>query len=231
MSWYGHRGRSRGSAGLILLLLFLTMGGHALLTAGPVQTAVETAPALPHPAVMTAAAGDGRYLVADYLWLSAPRYLPGMGGVAGSESDAGIAGVRAADLLGAITDLDPWFRVVYIYAATYIAGPQYLADYDGGERLLRKACRSFPRDWVFPFFLGLLEWEGRGDAAAAREWFTRALMAETPPRFLADLVVLLLDGEGGFDRADRLRRLAGRCRDAAVRDYLFSLAAAEDGDG
>ncbi|MBN2232503.1 MAG: hypothetical protein JW781_06760 [Deltaproteobacteria bacterium] len=228
MSGYGHRDRGLGPAGLILLLL-LTMGGHAVLTAAPVRGGEKRLPALPHPAVLTAAAGDGRFLAADYLWLTAHRRLAEKGAGADGGAGGGTAGVEPADFLGAITDLDPWFRVVYLYAATYIAGPQYRADYDGGERLLRKACRALPRAWVFPFFLGMMEWEGRGDVPAARKWFGRALAADAPPRFLADIVALLLNGEAGTNRAARLRQLAEGCRDAAVRDYLLGLAA-EDGD-
>ncbi|MBN2331977.1 MAG: hypothetical protein JXO49_08845 [Deltaproteobacteria bacterium] len=188
------------------------------------QTLSAQVSILPHKTVLKTLALDGRSVVADYLWLTAHRRLQQPEPLAPGEKS------REFYLFDAITDLDPSFYLVYLYGATLLAGPQYRGDRDGGEALLKKACRAFPDRWIFPFLLGMLYYEVDSRPDQAMLYFSRALETNRPPIFLVDFIALLHRRIRGQEvtMAD-YRQLYDRCSDETLKQYLADLMSAADG--
>ncbi|MEA3241729.1 MAG: hypothetical protein U9P37_09200, partial [Pseudomonadota bacterium] len=173
---------------LLLILLGVVFASHSGL-----QHEVENISltrrlgSLPDKRVMQLASLDGRELAADYLWLTTDRR--GLNTLKGVELIDGKS--RAFYLFDAITGLDPWFYVVYLYAATFLPGPQYLRDVAGGRIILEKAMHSFPDRWEFPFFLGSAYYDTLGDQQTAARYFEQALKTGNPPTFLVDFIAMI----------------------------------------
>ncbi len=214
------------------LLFLLFLAGVMLAAHLGVQKAATSAglerrlAALPDKNVLLLATLDGRELAADCLWLTADRRR--LNSLSSGELVAGKS--RAFYLFDAITTLDPYFYVVYLYAATFLPGPQYLRDLEGGRIILERAMARFPDQWIFPFFLGSAYYDTAGDEETAARYFTRALHTGSPPTFLVDLVGLIYRrGRGRELPASWYRQLREQCRDETLRAYLDRLLAARAG--
>ncbi|MCK4378150.1 MAG: hypothetical protein KAW01_02330, partial [Deltaproteobacteria bacterium] len=159
-------------------LVFVVFIAHFGLQEVALKTTIsQRLGSLPDKRVMQLFSLDGRELAADYLWLTTDRR--GLNALKGAELIDGKS--RAFYLFDAITELDPYFYVVYLYAATFLSGPQYLRDVAGGQIILEKARRSFPDRWEFPFFLGSAYYDTLGDKETAARYFEQALKTGNPP--------------------------------------------------
>jgi len=175
---------------------------------------------LPDKRVMELATLDGRELAADYLWLTTDRR--GLNTLKGAELIDGKS--RAFYLFDAITELDPYFYVVYLYAATFLSGPQYLRDVAGGKIILEKAMRRFPGCWEFPFFLGSAYYDILGDQQTAAHYFEQALKTGNPPTFLVDFIAMIYRREQGNEMPiSYYRRLRDECKNETLKSYLDGL--------
>lgn len=221
------RGGNRRWFFLLLLLSGLVLAAHLGLQETVLRAGLDRRlAALPDKRVMQLAALDGRELAADYLWLAADRRQ--LNSLRSGELVDGKS--RAFYLFDAITTLDPYFYVVYLYAATFLPGPQYLRDLEGGRIILERAMAHFPDRWVFPFFLGSAYYDTAGDQQTAARYFTRALETGHPPTFLVDLIGLIYQRRRGSELPVAwYRRLRDQCRDETLRAYLDRLIAARSG--
>jgi len=175
---------------------------------------------LPDKRVMQLTSLDGRELAADYLWLTTDRR--GLNTLKGAELIDGKS--RAFYLFDAITELDPYFYVVYLYAATFLPGPQYLRDVAGGRIILEKAMHSFPDRWEFPFFLGSAYYDTMGDKQTAARYFEQALKTGNPPTFLVDFIAMIYRREVGEELPlSYYQRLRDECKNETLKHYLDAL--------
>lgn len=211
----------RGQNILLLILLGLVFVSHSAIQHEVAQTSlVRRLAGLPDKRVMQIASLDGRELAADYLWLTTDRR--GLNTLKGENFIGGKS--RAFYLFDAITDLDPYFYVVYLYSATFLPGPQYLRDVAGGRIILEKAMRSFPEHWEFPFFLGSAYYDTLGDKKTAARYFEQALKTGSPPTFLVDFIAMIYRREQGKEMpVSWYRRLRDECRNETLKNYLDNL--------
>jgi len=106
----------RGQKLLLLILLGMVFVSHSGLQHEIGETSLaRRLSSLPNKRVMQLTSLDGRELAADYLWLTTDRR--GLNTLKGNELIDGKS--RAFYLFDAITELDPYFYVVYLYAATF----------------------------------------------------------------------------------------------------------------
>ena len=215
----------RGQMILLLILLGVVFASHSSL-----QHEVENLSlarrlgSLPDKRVMQLASLDGRELAADYLWLTTDRR--GLNTLKGAEVIAGKS--RAFYLFDAITALDPYFYVVYLYAATFLPGPQYLRDVAGGRIILERAMHRFPERWEFPFFLGSAYYDTLGDRQTAARYFEQALKTGNPPTFLVDFIAMIYRRERGKEMpVSYYQRLRDECKNETLKNYLDNLIQAK----
>jgi tetratricopeptide (TPR) repeat protein len=211
----------RGQNILLFFLLVLVFAAHVGVQHDVEQTSlVRRLGSLPDKRVMQLASLDGRELAADYLWLTTDRR--GLNALKGGELIDGKS--RAFYLFDAITTLDPYFYVVYLYAATFLPGPQYLRDVAGGQIILEKAGRHFPERWEFPFFLGSAYYDTLGDKQTAARYFEQALKTGSPPTFLVDFIAMIYRRERGEEMpVSYFQRLRQECKNETLKQYLDSL--------
>ncbi len=211
----------RGQNILLLFLLGLVFVAHSGLQHEVEKTSLaRRLGSLPDKRVMQLFSLDGRELAADYLWLTTDRR--GLNTLKGAELIDGKS--RAFYLFDAITDLDPYLYVVYLYASTFLPGPQYLRDVAGGRIILEKAMHSFPAHWEFPFFLGSAYYDTLGDKQTAAHYFEQALKTGSPPTFLVDFIAMIYRREQGTEMpVSYYRRLRNECENETLKSYLDAL--------
>ena len=215
----------RGQNLLLLILLGMVFVSHSGLQHEIGETSLaRRLSSLPNKRVMQLTSLDGRELAADYLWLTTDRR--GLNTLKGNELIDGKS--RAFYLFDAITELDPYFYVVYLYAATFLPGPQYLRDVAGGRIILEKAMHSFPERWEFPFFLGSAYYDTLGDKKTAARYFEQALKTGNPPTFLVDFIAMIYRRERGEELpVSYYQRLRDECRNKTLKSYLDDLIRAK----
>lgn len=211
----------RGQMLLLLLLLGVVFAAHSGLRHEVEKISLaRRLGSLPDKRVMQLTSLDGRELAADYLWLTTDRR--GLNTLKGVECIDGKS--RAFYLFDAITELDPWFYVVYLYAATFLPGPQYLRDVAGGRIILERAMHNFPERWEFPFFLGSAYYDTLGDRQTAAHYFEQALKTGNPPTFLVDFIAMIYRRERGKEMPiSYYRRLRDECKNETLKSYLDDL--------
>lgn len=140
-------------------------------------------------------------LVADLYWI---RTIQHYGGVRLSENP-----VKRYDLLLPLLDLttslDPHFRAAYLYGAIFLAEPEPSGagrPHDA-VRLLEKAMRAQPDNWVFAQQAGFVNYWYLRDFTGAAQWFGRAAEMPGAPEWLKPLEAVTLT-QGG-DRATSRR--------------------------
>jgi tetratricopeptide (TPR) repeat protein len=211
----------RGQNILLFFLLGLVFASHIGIQHEVGKTSLaRRLGSLPDKRVMQLAFLDGRELAADYLWLTTDRR--GLNTLKGAELIDGKS--RAFYLFDAITELDPYFYVVYLYAATFLSGPQYLRDVAGGQIILERAMYSFPDRWEFPFFLGSAYYDTLGDKQTAARYFEQALKTGNPPTFLVDFIAMIYRQEQRTEMpVSYYRRLRNECKNETLKSYLDAL--------
>jgi tetratricopeptide (TPR) repeat protein len=216
-----HDFHGAGIKWLLALLIAVVFAAHVGIQHEVEQTSLARRLAsLPDKRVMQLASLDGRELAADYLWLTTDRR--GLNALEGGKFINGKS--RAFYLFDAITTLDPYFYVVYLYAATFLPGPQYLRDVAGGQIILERAGRRFPDRWEFPFFLGSAYYDTLGDKQTAARYFEQALKTGSPPTFLVDFIAMIYRRERGEEMpVSCFQRLRQECKNETLKSYLDTL--------
>ncbi len=206
---------------LLALLIAAVLAAHVGIQHEVERTSLaRRLGSLPDKRVMQLASLDGRELAADYLWLTTDRR--GLNTLKRGELIDGKS--RAFYLFDAITTLDPYFYVVYLYAATFLPGPQYLRDVAGGKIILERAGQRFPDRWEFPFFLGSAYYDTLGDRQTAARYFEQALKTGSPPTFLVDFIAMIYRRERGEEMpASYFQRLRDECKNETLKRYLDDL--------
>jgi hypothetical protein len=123
----------------------------------------------PDPKVVFLAAGPFRSTAADLLWL---RTLPDM---SKEFTDPAVKARWIHNSLDAITDLEPTFGTVYVFAEGYLTqlGRVNPASLDRAVALLSKGHRENPKSAGLLVRLAMIEWD-RHDRAKAMEYLRKA---------------------------------------------------------
>lgn len=143
-------------------------------------------------------AGQGP-LITDYFWLQAIQ-AAGRGGQS-------LERTRWLDLYyysDLVTDLDPKFKKVYVYAGTAIPtniGRETYVNVDEGMAILKKGMTTFPDDWEIGFYYGVNLSYLKKQHHEAAQVLARVARLPGAPHYVDEIASRLLAVEGDFNAA------------------------------
>jgi hypothetical protein len=85
-------------------------------------------------------------------------------------------------MVQAVNTLDPTWRTAYFYGGTLL---RVLGDIEGSDAVFQDARTNLPRDWFFPFSLGMNAYLYRDDPATAARYLADAALLPGAPSWYA----------------------------------------------
>ncbi len=187
---------------LTLALLLVGLGAVAVLSEpprdrprGPYQ-----APLLPRIEMLRVLGAGQRSLVTDYYWLQAIQ-------AAGRGSESSTDPTRYLDLFyyaDLVTDLDPKFEKVYLYAGNTIPtnlGRETWVNTSEARKILEKGVRNFPYNSSLRLFLAYNLSYFHNEHAAAAEHLRIAATLPNVDKYVPEIATRLLAYNRRFDAA------------------------------
>ncbi|ADO74208.1 hypothetical protein [Stigmatella aurantiaca] len=184
-----------------LALLCVGLGGVAVLSEPPREPprGPYQAPLLPRLEMLRVLGAGQRSLITDYYWLQAIQ-AAGRGGQS-REATRYLDLFYYADL---VTDLDPQFLKVYLYAGNTIPtnlGRETWVNTTEARKILEKGVKYFPQDSNLRLFLAYNLSYFHNEHAAAAEHLRIAATIPNANRFIPEMASRLLAFNRSFDAA------------------------------
>lgn len=166
----------------------------------------------PDPLVLQTLALGDKYSAADITWLETTNYF---GGQDGAEQWY----ARLSGLLNTIVSLDPNFEYAYLFGGNALSST--MSGVGTADDLLERGMKQFPKNWRFPFYIGLNAYIFRDDNKRAGQFIGQAAGFPNAPRFLAAFSTRLLASSGDCDESMRmLQSLLQKSTDKVVQKNL-----------
>jgi hypothetical protein len=184
-----------------LALLCVGLGGVAVLSEPPREPprGPYQAPLLPRLEMLRVLGAGQRSLVTDYYWLQAIQ-AAGRGGQS-RENTRYLDLFYYADL---VTDLDPLFLKVYLYAGNTIPtnlGRETWVNTSEARKILEKGVKAFPRNSELRLFLAYNLSYFHNEHAAAAEHLRIAASLPNVNRYIPEMASRMLAFNRNFDAA------------------------------
>ncbi len=184
-----------------LILLLAGLGSVAALSEPPREPprGPYQAPLLPRLEMLKVVGAGQRSLVADYYWLQAIQ-AAGRGGQSRERT-------RYLDLFyysDLVTDLDPKFEKVYLYAGNTIPtnlGRETWVNTTEARKILEKGVKHFPENSALRLFLAYNLSYFHGEHAAAAEHLRVAASLPNVNKYVPEIATRMLAFNRRFDAA------------------------------
>ncbi|MDY7228456.1 tetratricopeptide repeat protein [Hyalangium rubrum] len=185
-----------------LVLLLISVGTVSWLSEPPRERprGPYRAPLLPRIEMLRVVGAGQRSLVTDYYWLQAIQ-------AAGRGSESTTDPTRYLDLFyysDLVTDLDPKFEKVYMYAGNTIPtnlGRETWVNTTEARKILEKGVKNFPENSALRLFLAYNLSYFHGEHAAAAEHLRIAATLPNVNKYVPEIATRLLAYNRRFDAA------------------------------
>jgi hypothetical protein len=124
-----------------------------------------------------------RNALADIVWLEAVQ-------VSGNRKMTPGDYDRLYELLGAVSNFDPRFKIPYLLGGLVLGESTPHAR--EALRVLERGKEQFPADWHFPFYMGFTNYFSLGDATAGGQAMAEAARLPGSPAYLPGLASRML---------------------------------------
>ena len=170
---------------------------------------------LPDPDLLRPASLGFRQLVADLLFFQLVQAV----GDPATGQEGGF--VYLAEYCDLITELDPRNSPVYLTSSFWLLSRFRFEESTG---ILTKGWNRFPREWKFPYYLGLNEWLFHRNRNRAIEYFHSAMKIIDDPAIQAEVREgAWADPESAFDWFEEHYQGIGSVRHDTERTAMLSV--------
>lgn len=203
----------RTESALVLVVLGLAwLASFFLLPNSALNRKEEVDFSAPDPLVLQILALGDPLSAADLTWLETTNYF---GGQDGAEQWY----ARLSGLLNAIVSLDPEFEYAYLFGGNALSSS--ISGVDAADDILERGLKHFPKNWRFPFYIGLNAYIFRDDYKRAGQFIGQAAGYPGAPSFLAAFSTRLLASSGDCDESMRMvQSLLQKSKDKVVQKNL-----------
>ncbi|MBI3267559.1 MAG: hypothetical protein HYZ53_00945 [Planctomycetes bacterium] len=185
------------------------------------STRLRQMPYLPNKHLLRSLSVDFDLLTADFLWIEATDIaLPSERDPSKIDSEAWFY------VLDTITEMDPYFKVVYRYGGSYL--PRYGNNLERGNQLLQKALRWLPEEWEFAAILSFnaAHLSHPPDQEAAIRYMEQAAQSPSAPQYVREMSAMMHTQAGNRTTSMRMLLLlfdgadSGTLRQAYLKETV-----------